>query len=96
MKNAGIGRTFVTPLLVARNISHRFDVRRGLLHKRFVRAVDDVTFEMAAGETLGLVGELGCGKSTLGRVLVRLIEPTRGYLRIPGRERNAVARPCIA
>lgn len=74
----------MTPLLVARNITHRFDIRRGLSNRRFVRAVDDVTFEMAAGETLGLVGESGCGKSTLGRVLVRLIEPTRGYLQFQG------------
>jgi oligopeptide/dipeptide ABC transporter ATP-binding protein len=74
----------MTPILVAKNISHRFDVRRGLLHRRFVHAVDDVTFEMPAGETLGLVGESGCGKSTLGRVLVRLIEPTRGLIQFQG------------
>jgi len=43
-----------------------------------VRAVDGVTFEILRGETLGLVGESGCGKSTVGRCLLRLIEPTRG------------------
>jgi oligopeptide transport system ATP-binding protein len=85
--NGGDGRGRIdamTPLLVARNISHRFDVRRGLLNRRYVRAVDDVSFEMPAGETLGLVGESGCGKSTLGRVLVRLMEPTRGAIEFQG------------
>ena len=46
-----------------------------------VRAVDGVTFEIYEGETLGLVGESGCGKSTVGRCLLRLIEPTRGEVR---------------
>ena len=74
----------MTPLLVAKNISHRFDVRPGLFRRRFVRAVEDVTFEIPAGETLGLVGESGCGKSTLGRALVRLIEPCQGSIRFQG------------
>src|SRR4029078_12090250 len=50
-----------------------------------VRAVDDVSFEIFQGETLGLVGESGCGKSTVGRCLLRLIEPTRGEVEFGGR-----------
>jgi oligopeptide/dipeptide ABC transporter ATP-binding protein len=51
-----------------------------------VRAVDGVTFEIVSGETLGLVGESGCGKSTVGRCLLRLIEPTRGEITFDGRD----------
>ncbi|HYE91147.1 MAG TPA: ATP-binding cassette domain-containing protein, partial [Terriglobales bacterium] len=54
-----------------------------------VRAVDGVTFEIYEGETLGLVGESGCGKSTVGRCLLRLIEPTRGEVRF--RDRDVLA-----
>src|SRR5438445_8967248 len=51
-----------------------------------VRAVDGVSFEILRGETLGLVGESGCGKSTVGRCLLRLIEPTKGEVRFEGRD----------
>src|SRR3954462_11426199 len=50
-----------------------------------VRAVDDVSFDIKSGETLGLVGESGCGKSTVGRCLLRLIEPTRGEVDFEGK-----------
>src|SRR3979409_1789199 len=50
------------------------------------RAVDDVSFEIVSGETLGLVGESGCGKSTVGRCLLRLIEPTHGKIQFAARE----------
>ncbi|HWS54024.1 MAG TPA: dipeptide/oligopeptide/nickel ABC transporter ATP-binding protein, partial [Pyrinomonadaceae bacterium] len=56
-----------------------------------VRAVDGVTFEIFRGETLGLVGESGCGKSTVGRCLLRLIEPTRGEVTFEGRDVRALA-----
>jgi oligopeptide transport system ATP-binding protein len=76
----------VTYLLAAENVSHQFDIRSGLFRHLFVRAVDDVTFEIPVGETLGLVGESGSGKSTLGRALVRLIKPDKGRICFEGTE----------
>ncbi len=64
------------PVLSARHIGKDFKSERG----RVVRAVDDVSFDIAPGETLALVGESGCGKSTTGRMLLRLIEPSTGQI----------------
>ena len=74
------------PLLVAEGLTKHFMMRSGALKlsRRSVKAVDDVSFTMARRETLCLVGESGCGKSTVGRLLLRLIEPTAGTIHLNG------------
>jgi oligopeptide transport system ATP-binding protein len=69
-----------TPLLRVNNLKKYFPIRGGLFSREVARvhAVDDVSFDIMKGETLGLVGESGCGKSTTGRCILRLIEPTSG------------------
>ncbi|TDT57238.1 ABC transporter ATP-binding protein [Fonticella tunisiensis] len=75
-------------LLEVVNLKKYFPVESGFLKKsvEYVKAVDDVSFKIYRGETLGLVGESGCGKSTTGRMLVNLLKPTSGEVRFEGKD----------
>jgi ABC-type oligopeptide transport system ATPase subunit len=75
-------------LLEVRDLHVHFPVHSGVLQRTtgHVKAVDGVSFEVGRGETLGLVGESGCGKTTVGRAILRLIEPTSGAVRFDGRD----------
>lgn len=74
-----------SPLIEARNLSKSFAIGGGFLaKKKVVRAVEDVSLQIQRGETFGLVGESGCGKSTIGRTLLRLYEPTGGQIFFEG------------
>ena len=76
-----------SPLIEARNLSKSFAIGGGFLaKKKVVRAVENVSFQIQRGETLGLVGESGCGKSTIGRTLLRLYEPTSGQIFFDGND----------
>ena len=79
------------PLLQVDNLKMYFPVRSGIFLRQagWVKAVDDVSFNIYPGETLGLVGESGCGKSTIGKSIVRLLKPTGGSIRFNG---NNIAR----
>ncbi len=78
----------VKELIQVKNLVNYFPVREGLLQrvKDYVRAVDNVSFVVREGETLGMVGESGCGKTTIGRTMLRLIEPTSGSVIIDGKD----------
>lgn len=84
----------VAPLLSVRGLEKHFAVGGGLLGGplEHVKAVDGVSFDLWKGETLGLVGESGCGKSTTGRALLRLLEPTAGEVRFDGMDVGALDR----
>jgi oligopeptide/dipeptide ABC transporter ATP-binding protein len=78
----------VPPVLEVKDLKKHFPIQKGLLRRTagHVFAVDGVSFSIAPGETLGLVGESGCGKSTVGRTVLRLIEPTAGSIRLDGED----------
>ncbi len=85
------------PLLEVEDLHTHFPVRSGILQRITgeVKAVDGVSFEIAEGETLGLVGESGCGKTTVGRTVLRLIPATSGRVRYRGRDLLALPGPAM-
>jgi peptide/nickel transport system ATP-binding protein len=87
-------RVRVEPLLEVEHLTKRFPINRGLLQRTVghVHAVEDVSFTVHRGETLGLVGESGCGKSTTARLVLKLIEATSGTIKFEGRDITGLSR----
>jgi ABC-type oligopeptide transport system ATPase subunit len=90
-------RSADSPLLRVVDLHTHFPIRSGLLQRTVghVRAVDGVSFDIARGETLGLVGESGCGKTTVGRSILKLIPPTSGRVLFDGRDVLAARGPAL-
>src|SRR2546423_5962036 len=85
-------------LVEVRDLVKHFPITRGIILQRqigAVHAVDGVSFDVMGGETLGLVGETGCGKSTTARRVMRLLEPTSGTIRYDGRDISHLSRSAL-
>src|ERR1700758_5758688 len=77
------------PLIEVKNLVKHFPITRGIIFQKqigAVKAVDDVSFDVQRGETLGIVGETGCGKSTTARLVMRLLDSTSGSITFDGRD----------
>src|SRR4029077_14886321 len=85
------------PLLEVTDLRKYYPVRAGVLRRQVgtVHSVDGVSFSLGAGETLGLVGESGCGKSTVARSVLRLIEPTSGQIRLDGEDITHLSKTAL-
>src|SRR6201996_7703593 len=89
MDDASAMSTNGSALIEVKNLVKHFPITRGIVFQKeigAVKAVDDISFGVRRGETLGLVGETGCGKSTTARLLVRLLDPTSGQILIDGED----------
>src|SRR6478609_6997405 len=80
------------PILKVAGLHKQFPVKLGLFKRGAVSAVDGVSFDVYPGETLGIVGESGCGKSTTARLILRLIDPTSGEIVLDGKDVQATNR----
>src|ERR1051325_4825677 len=80
------------PILKVAGLRKQFPVKIGLFKRGAVSAVDDISFDVYPGETLGIVGESGCGKSTTARLILRLIEPTSGEIMLDGKDVRSTNR----
>ncbi|HVE62699.1 MAG TPA: dipeptide ABC transporter ATP-binding protein [Mycobacteriales bacterium] len=88
-------REFGETLIEVKDLVKHFPVKRGIIFQKqvgAVKAVDGLSFSVAKGETLGVVGETGCGKSTTGRLLARLLDPTSGSIRFDGQDITKLSR----
>lgn len=85
------------PLLTVRDLKTWFPIRKGLLQRvrEHVRAVDGVSFDVPSGRTLALVGESGCGKTTVGKSILRLVEPQQGSIQFQGQELVGLSRSAM-